>query len=89
MQYSLDEMTHIMSIRAQAEGITVDEEALTSLGEVGSRTSLRCDILPSLPFRSRRKDARRLTAHILVLGWLTLCPRCAPLLWRAGTRCRC
>lgn len=51
MPYSLDEMTHILSIRAEAESITVDEEALTSLGEVGARTSLR--YLSTYPPRSR------------------------------------
>jgi hypothetical protein len=34
MPYSLEEMTHILSIRAEAEGIEVEDEALTALGEV-------------------------------------------------------
>merc|ERR1711998_285009 len=41
MPYSLEEMVQIISIRAQTENIEVDEEALTELGEIGARTSLR------------------------------------------------
>jgi len=31
----------ILAIRAQVEGLTVDEESLAYLGEIGDRTSLR------------------------------------------------
>ena len=41
MPYSLEEMVQIISIRAQTESIDVDDEALTELGEIGARTSLR------------------------------------------------
>ncbi len=41
MPYSLEEMVQILSIRADAESIEFDDSALTALGEVGSRTSLR------------------------------------------------
>jgi len=41
MPYSLEEMIQIVSIRAETEGISVDEEALASMGEIGARTSLR------------------------------------------------
>ena len=41
MPYSLEEMIQIVSIRAEAEKLEVDEEALTALGEIGARTSLR------------------------------------------------
>merc|ERR1719352_1759539 len=41
MPYSLEEMVQIISIRAQTEGLEVDDEALTELGEIGARTSLR------------------------------------------------
>jgi len=41
MPYSVDEMEHILSIRAQAESIEVQEEALSALGEIGARSSLR------------------------------------------------
>jgi RuvB-like protein 1 (pontin 52) len=41
MPYSVDEMEHILSIRAQAESIEVEDEALSALGEIGARSSLR------------------------------------------------
>lgn len=44
MPYSLEEMVQILSIRAETENITVDEEALVALGEVGARTSLRYSV---------------------------------------------
>ena len=41
MPYSLQEIVQILSIRAQVEGITVDEEAYALLGEIGVRSTLR------------------------------------------------
>merc|ERR1711934_1175449 len=41
LPYSLEEMVRILSIRATTEGLTLEEEALTALSEIGSRTSLR------------------------------------------------
>jgi len=41
MPYSLQEIVQILSIRAQVEGITVDEEAYAYLGEIGVRSTLR------------------------------------------------
>jgi RuvB-like protein 1 (pontin 52) len=41
MPYSLQEMVQILAIRAQAEGIEVEEEALLFLAQIGARTSLR------------------------------------------------
>jgi len=41
MPYSLQEIVQILSIRAQVEGITVDEEAFAYLGEIGVRSTLR------------------------------------------------
>ena len=41
MPYSLQEIVQILSIRAQVEGITVDEEAYAHLGEIGVRSTLR------------------------------------------------
>merc|ERR1719157_89270 len=41
MPYSVDEIVQITSIRAQTEGLTIDEEALVLLGEIGANTSLR------------------------------------------------
>jgi len=39
--YTSDEMVQILAIRAQVEGIGIDEESLAYLGEIGERTSLR------------------------------------------------
>jgi RuvB-like protein 1 (pontin 52) len=41
MPYTVDEMIQILSIRAATESITLDEEALANLGEIGARTTLR------------------------------------------------
>ncbi|PNH03397.1 RuvB-like 1 [Tetrabaena socialis] len=41
LPYTLAEMVQILAIRAQVEGIGIDEESLAFLGEVGERTSLR------------------------------------------------
>ena len=41
MPYALQEIVQILAIRAQIEGITVDEEAFAYLGEIGVRSTLR------------------------------------------------
>jgi len=41
MPYSLQEIVQILAIRAQVEGINVDEEAYAHLGEIGVRSTLR------------------------------------------------
>ncbi|CAK9265168.1 unnamed protein product [Sphagnum jensenii] len=41
LPYTTAEMVQILAIRAQVEGLTVDEESLAYLGEIGDRTSLR------------------------------------------------
>jgi len=41
MPYSLQEIVQILAIRAQVEGIAVDEEAYAYLGEIGVRSTLR------------------------------------------------
>mmetsp|Transcript_23779 Transcript_23779/g.34689 ORF Transcript_23779/g.34689 Transcript_23779/m.34689 type:complete len:456 (+) Transcript_23779:89-1456(+) len=41
LPYSVDEIIQILAIRATAESIEVEDEALAGLAEVGSRTSLR------------------------------------------------
>eukprot|EP00754_Rhynchopus_humris_P035350 Rhum_TRINITY_DN16869_c0_g1::Rhum_TRINITY_DN16869_c0_g1_i1::g.164691::m.164691/K04499/RUVBL1, RVB1, INO80H; RuvB-like protein 1 (pontin 52) len=41
MRYSREELIKIVDIRAQVEGLQLDEAALKYLGEVGERTSLR------------------------------------------------
>ena len=51
MPYSLEEMVQIVSIRAEAERLEIDEEALASLGEIGARTSLRYAVQMLTPAR--------------------------------------
>merc|ERR1711972_372470 len=41
MPYSVDEIVQIVSIRAQTESLTIEEDAITTLGEIGANTSLR------------------------------------------------
>lgn len=41
LPYSIQEMTHILSIRASIEGIPVEEQALAYLAQIGSTSSLR------------------------------------------------
>jgi RuvB-like protein 1 (pontin 52) len=59
LPYSLEEMVQIISIRAGAESITVDEDALVLLGEVGSRTSLRYAVQMLTPARIIAETAGR------------------------------
>ena len=51
MPYSLEEMVQIVSIRAEAERLEIDEEALAVLGEIGARTSLRYAVQALTPAR--------------------------------------
>merc|ERR1711972_320648 len=39
MPYSMEEMSHILSIRGTSESIQIEEDALAALAEIGSRTS--------------------------------------------------
>lgn len=41
MPYSVDEIIQVVNIRAQTETLSVDEDALVLLGEIGANTSLR------------------------------------------------
>ena len=41
MKYTAEEMVQIIRIRAKTEGLSVEDDALQSLGELGSRTTLR------------------------------------------------
>lgn len=41
LPYSQDEMIQIIRIRAQAEGLEIDEESLNALGEIGTKATLR------------------------------------------------
>ncbi|CAN0067348.1 unnamed protein product, partial [Ectocarpus fasciculatus] len=51
LPYSLEEMIQIVAIRATAESITCDEDAVVMLGEVGARTSLRYSVQMLTPAR--------------------------------------
>ena len=51
MPYSVEEMIQIMSIRANIEGIEIESDALRTLGEIGSRTSLRYTVQMLTPSR--------------------------------------
>lgn len=51
MPYSKEEMVNIISIRASVEGIELQEDALTLMGEIGSRTSLRYVVQMLTPAR--------------------------------------
>ena len=39
--YNVNEMVEILKIRAQTEGISLDDESLVRLGEIGLKTTLR------------------------------------------------
>jgi len=41
LPYSVDEITQVVSIRSVTEGLEIEEDALTLLGEIGVNTSLR------------------------------------------------
>ncbi|MCO5593269.1 hypothetical protein L7F22_047277 [Adiantum nelumboides] len=41
LPYAFAEIVQILAIRAQVEGLTVDQDSLAYLGEIGERTSLR------------------------------------------------
>jgi RuvB-like protein 1 (pontin 52) len=51
MPYNREEMEQIVSIRASVEGIEIDNGALTILGEIGARTSLRYAVQMITPAR--------------------------------------
>merc|ERR1712139_474484 len=41
MPYAVDEIMQVVGIRAQTEGLEIEEDALVQLGEIGANTSLR------------------------------------------------
>ena len=49
--YTLEEVIMILSIRAATESLSIDEEALAYLGEIGSRSSLRYAVQLLTPAR--------------------------------------
>lgn len=63
MPYSLEEMIQIVTIRAQTENIDLSEDALTKLGEVGSRTSLRYAVQLLTPSRILSETQGKTTIH--------------------------
>jgi len=63
MPYSLEEMVQILSIRAATESVEFEDAALTALGEVGSRTSLRFAVQMLTPCRILSEVAGRASIH--------------------------
>jgi RuvB-like protein 1 (pontin 52) len=59
LPYALEEMVTIMGIRAAAEGVDVDEGALSRLGEAGARASLRFAVQLLTPARILAATAGR------------------------------
>lgn len=51
MAYSLEEMVQILAIRATVESLTLDDDALALLGDIGQRTSLRYAVQLLTPSR--------------------------------------
>ncbi|KAK1744274.1 RuvB-like DNA helicase [Skeletonema marinoi] len=51
LPYSSDEMVQILSLRANVEGIEIEESALRLLSDIGSRTSLRYAVQMLTPAR--------------------------------------
>lgn len=43
--YNLQDIVKILAIRASTEGITLSEEALATLGQIGNESSLRFAVL--------------------------------------------
>jgi RuvB-like protein 1 (pontin 52) len=41
MKYTAEEMVQIIRIRAKTEGLSIEDDALQALGELGNRTTLR------------------------------------------------
>jgi RuvB-like protein 1 (pontin 52) len=41
MPYAVDEIVQVVNLRAQTEGLVIEDEALVLLGEIGANTSLR------------------------------------------------
>merc|ERR1711934_461085 len=64
MPYSMEEIMQIMSIRAAAEDIEIEDEALTALGDVGSRTSLRYAVQMLTPSKILAETNGRTSIHL-------------------------
>jgi len=63
--YSLEEVAQILAIRAQIEGISLGDDALPALAEIGGRTSLRytCQLLTPASILSLVNGREKLTAE--------------------------
>ncbi|KAJ8902269.1 hypothetical protein NDN08_006676 [Rhodosorus marinus] len=63
--YSLEEVAQILAIRAQVEGISLGDDALPALAEIGGRTSLRytCQLLTPASILSLVNGREKLTAE--------------------------
>lgn len=59
MPYAVDEIVQIVNIRAQTEGLAIEEEALVLLGEIGANTSLRYVVQLLTPSAILAKTAGR------------------------------
>ncbi|CBN77053.1 similar to RuvB-like protein 1 [Ectocarpus siliculosus] len=64
MPYSIPEMEMIVSIRAEAESIEVEPEALTALGKIGAETSLRYAVQMLTPGRILAETSGRKKINI-------------------------
>merc|ERR1711991_1122915 len=65
MPYSLEEIVQILSIRAEAEKMEMEEEALMALGEIGARTSLRYAVQALTPARIIAETSGREVVNVL------------------------
>merc|ERR1712028_196762 len=59
MPYAIDEIVQVVGIRASTEGLEIEEEALTLLGEIGVNTSLRYVVQLLTPASIMAKTAGR------------------------------
>merc|ERR1712046_340836 len=61
LPYSVDEITQVVSIRSHTENLSIDEDALALLGEIGANTSLRYVVQLLTPASIMAKTAGRET----------------------------
>ena len=61
--YVQEEMIQIIKIRAQTEGIQIDEDSLQHMGEIGVRTTLRYAVQLLTPSHLLAKINGRETIH--------------------------
>lgn len=63
LPYNLDEIAQVITIRAATEGLTIEDEALEVLGEIGVNTSLRyvCQLLTPAMTLAKKAGRNSLT----------------------------